>query len=341
PGGKKTKSGGFSTNERVLRDIMKSHPAVEKILEYRELNKLNSTYTFALIDKVNKKTNRIHANFNQAVTSTGRLSSNNPNLQNIPISSEKANKIRKAFEADEGNVLLGLDIAQQELRVVSVLSREEKLIQAFKNSQDIHALTASEVFGIPIESVDSEKRRVGKTLNFSLLYGISAFGLSDRLKMSREESQEMIDKFWQGYPNIKKYFDNLLLEAREKGYAETYFGRRRSAAGLSSKNFQIRSATEREIINFPIQGTSAELMKLAMIAVDEYIDENELELNPKIILQVHDELILEIKNISEKKTAELAGILKARMEGVIDFEVPLLVEPKTGHDWSNMKNINI
>lgn len=340
PGGKKTKTGGFSTNERVLIDLLEIHPIVPKILEFRELVKLKSTYTDALILKVNQDTKRVHTSFNQAVASTGRLSSTDPNLQNIPISTENGLKIREAFESEKGKLLMGLDIAQQELRVVSILSGEDKLIDAFNKNIDVHSLTASQLFNIEIEAVTKEQRRVGKTMNFSLLYGISAFGLSDRIKMTREESQSLIDRFWRTYPKIKYYFDHLIIDARDNGFVETYFGRRRNAALLTSTNFRLRSAAERELMNFPIQGTSAELMKMSMIKVDEYIKSNNLVLKPKIILQVHDELVLEIDNASNEAIRNLAQDLKKEMESAVKFDVPLIVDVKIGKNWAQMETLN-
>ncbi len=340
PGGKKTKTGSFSTNERILRDLTHVHEIVPKILRFRELEKLRSTYTEALIDKVKSETGRIYTQFNQAVTTTGRLSSSDPNLQNIPISTDKGMKIRRAFVAGEGRVFLGLDIAQQELRVAAILSNEENLINAFKEGVDIHKLTASMIYDVPVEKVLKNQRRVGKTLNFSLLYGISAFGLADRLKVEREEAQDMIDTFWASYPSLKSYFDKLIEDAKEYGFVETYYGRRRNANRLKSSNFRVRSAAERELVNFPIQGTSADLMKMSMIAVDDYLANKETGLEARVVLQVHDELILELDdNLREIK--KLASVLKVKMEGVVDFEVPILVEPRYGKNWADLEPLEV
>lgn len=342
PGGKKTKSGGYSTDERKLRDLIDAHPVINLVMQYRELNKLISTYTDVLIDKVDPKTDRIHTKLNQAVAATGRLSSIDPNLQNIPISSEKGLLIRKAFQAPEGKVLLGFDIAQQELRVAAILSGEQKLIDAFKNNEDIHTLTASEVFDIKLEEVDNDKRRVGKTLNYSILYGISAFGLADRLKMDIPAAKEIINKFWTKFDKLRRYFDDNLMIAKEKGYVESLFGRRRSAKGLVSSNFLLRAATEREILNFPIQGASADLMKKSMINASDYLETTKDDIfGAKIILQVHDELILEIDDVEYKNIEKFAAKIKDEMEKVGDFPVKIVVEPKIGKNWSEMKKIDM
>jgi len=340
PSSKRTKTGNFSTNESVLRDLVSVHPSIEKILDYRELEKLKSTYTDALINKIDKSTSRLHTVFNQTITSTGRLSSSDPNLQNIPISSDTGMKIRRAFIAENGKLLLDLDIAQQELRVAASLSKEEKLIDAFRKNIDIHALTASHIFDKSVENISKKERRIGKTLNFSLLYGISAFGLANRLKIDVKIAQAMIDEFWQSYPRLHQFFINLVDEAKKKGYVETIFGRRRNAKGLLSSNFQIRSATEREIINFPIQGTSADLMKAAMIGVDEYLGTLR-GLNATMILQVHDELILEIDKKSIEKVRKLVKDLKDVMEGAMRLDVPLIVEPKIGTSWAKLDTVNL
>jgi DNA polymerase-1 len=336
---KKTKSGNYSTNERVLKDLQEESEIIEHILNYRELTKIKSTYADALQDKV-QKDGRIHANLNQAVTSTGRLSSSNPNLQNIPIASDLGTEIREAFTANEGRLLLALDIAQQELRVAAILSKEDHLIDTFKKGNDVHKLTASKIFDKDIEEINSDERRVGKTLNFAILYGVSAYGLSDRLKIDNKKAQDMIDKFWDGYPKLKNYFDAYLEKGKENGYVETLFGRRRSANNLNSSNFRVRNAAKREIINFPIQGTSAELMKKSMIMVQDMINSQDLELNPRPILQIHDEIVVEIDEGSDEQIINIAKKLKKTMESGIDFEIPLKVDAKKGKTWATYKDIN-
>lgn len=340
PGGKKTKTGGYSTNERVLKDLVDVTPVVPKILQYREIEKLKSTYTEALSSKILKEDGRVHTKFNQAVAATGRLSSTDPNLQNIPISSENGLKIRKAFVAEEGKILVGFDISQQELRVAANLSKDPILVKGFKDGVDIHTLTASQIFDISIDKVTKEQRSVGKTLNYSILYGISVFGLSDRLKVNREEASGYIDRFWLSFKELKGFFDKVLEDALKDGYVETYFGRKRSAQGLKSPNFMLREAAKREIINFPLQGTSAELMKLAMIAVEKYIKDNNLDNKAKVILQVHDELVMEYGG-GEKELNNFAQNIVNVMQSVVDWDIPLLVEAKKGREWSDMSKITL
>ena len=265
PKGKRTKTGSFSTNERILNNYVHDYPIVAKVLEFRELFKLKSTYTTALINQVNIKTGRIHTSFNQAVVATGRLSSTNPNLQNIPINTELGQTIRTAFSAADNKLLVSFDYSQQELRLLAHLSHEKKLTEAFVNNIDIHAATAAQLFNVPVIKVTKEQRRVGKTVNFGVIYGISAFGLADRLKIPNDEAKVFIDTFFASYPRVKVYFEELKADARNKGYIESILGRRRSAGMLNSPNYQLRQAAEREIINFPLQGSAADIMKLAMI----------------------------------------------------------------------------
>jgi DNA polymerase-1 len=245
-------------------------------------------------------------------------------------------KIRRGFVASKGKVLIALDISQQELRVIANLSGEDKLKDAFKNEEDIHKLTASGMFEIPIDKVSKKQRDIGKTMNYSLLYGISAFGLADRLKVGRDEAFTFIQKFWDAYPKIEKFFDEYLKNAQEKGYAETFFGRRRSAKNLSSKNFRIRESAKRELVNFPVQGTSADLMKMAMIAVDNELSGYK-DLGPEILLQVHDELVIEVKNVSDDRVSNFIDKMIKIMENVVEFDVPLKVESKIGDNWSQIK----
>jgi DNA polymerase-1 len=341
PGGKKNKSGGFSTNEKILLNYLDDYPIIEKILSYREIFKLKSTYTQTLIDQVNPKTGRIHTTFNQAIAATGRLSSTNPNLQNIPTSTDFGQQIRKAFIAPKDKLLLSFDYSQQELRLLAHLSGEEKLTAAFTKDVDIHALTASQIFKIPVKDVNSQQRRVGKTVNFGVVYGISAFGLSDRLKISNQDGQKFIDSFYNSYPKVREYFDNLKQKARVNGYVETIFGRRRDASLLTAANYQLRMATEREIINFPLQGSAADIMKLVMIRAQKLIATNYAEF-AMMVLQVHDELIFEVNtlDLNDKNFKKLAREIKEIMLNTIKLEVPVNVGIEVGKNWAEMKEID-
>jgi DNA polymerase-1 len=341
PGGKKNKSGGFSTNEKILLNYLDDYPIIEKILSYREIFKLKSTYTQTLIDQVNPKTGRIHTTFNQAIAATGRLSSTNPNLQNIPTSTDFGQQIRKAFIAPKDKLLLSFDYSQQELRLLAHLSGEKKLTAAFTKDVDIHALTASQIFKIPVKDVNSQQRRVGKTVNFGVVYGISAFGLSDRLKISNQDGQKFIDSFYNSYPKVREYFDNLKQKARVNGYVETIFGRRRDASLLTAANYQLRMATEREIINFPLQGSAADIMKLVMIRAQKLIATNYAEF-AMMVLQVHDELIFEVNtlDLNDKNFKKLAREIKEIMLNTIKLEVPVNVGIEVGKNWAEMKEID-
>lgn len=335
PNPKKTKGGGKSTDEKVLMDYVKDYPIISKILQYRELYKLKSTYTNTLIKEINSQTGRVHTTFNQAVVATGRLSSKDPNLQNIPTSSELGQKIRNAFISEEKKILVSFDYAQQELRLLAHLSREDKLLQVFRNNIDIHTATASNLFSLPIDKVLKKHRRIGKTVNFGVVYGISAFGLADRLKIGTGEAQKFINSFFESFPKVKVYFEELKANARNLGYVETLFGRRKNALGLNNPNFQIRMGKEREIINFPLQGSAADIMKLAMIASQKYIDElNDPEV--KMVLQVHDELIFEIPEdigFSNKFIAKIREI----MMNVCHLDIPLNVEAGVAKRWGDLK----
>ncbi len=341
PGGKKTKNGGYSTNERILRDLKEAHPVVAMILDFRELAKLNSTYTDALIKEVNSKTGRVHTSYSQAVAATGRLSSNNPNLQNIPVASEIGQEIRKAFVADEGSLFLALDYSQQELRILAHISGDEALKKAYTEGIDVHALTASKIFEKDIKDVTKEERGAGKTINFSVVYGISAFGLSDRLKIERGMAQEFINTYFETYTGVKAYFDSLVQNAAKAGYVETMFGRRRETSGLNSPNFQIRSATQREVINFPIQGTAADQIKRAMIDIDKVVAGTP-EL--KMLLQVHDELVFEVKTdkspdelLKDEKLSPVIGKIKDIMLNSAKLDVPMEVGVGIGKNWAELK----
>lgn len=335
PNPKKTKGGGVSTDEKVLMNYVKDYPIVASILQYRELFKLKSTYTSTLINQINPKTNRIHSTFNQAVVATGRLSSRNPNMQNIPTSSDLGQKIRSAFVANEGNVLVSFDYAQQELRLLAHLSKEEKLLDIFRQNIDIHTATASNLFGIPIDQVTKKHRRIGKTVNFGVVYGISAFGLADRLKITNDEAQKFINRFYDSFPGVKVYFEELKSNARNLGFVETIFGRRKNALGLNNPNFQARMGKEREIINFPLQGSAADIMKLAMINAQKYIDELN-DKNIKMVLQVHDELIFEIPDDTKISTGFVSKIREIMMNAYV-LDIPLNVEAGIAKSWGELK----
>ncbi len=335
PGSKKNKSGGFSTNERILTNYVNEYPIVAKILEYRELFKLKSTYTNTLIDQINKDTNRVHTSFNQAIVATGRLSSTNPNLQNIPTNTELGQTIRRAFVASKGCKLISFDYSQQELRLLAHLSNEKDLLFAFNNKIDIHTLTAANIFNIDIEKVTKDQRRVGKTVNFGIVYGISAFGLADRLKVTNDAAQGFIDTFYKSYPRVKVYFEEIKAEARNRGFIESILGRRKSAMALNSPNYQIRKAFEREVINFPLQGGAADIMKLAMIQCNNLVQKR-YSSKVKMVLQVHDELIFEVQDDDEKLIKEFMNEIKYTMVNAVKLNVPVLVDSTIGGNWGEL-----
>ena len=339
PGGKKTKTGSYSTNERVLSNLKNDFPVVKDILSYREMSKLRSTYTDALVDLIDKETGRVHSSFSQVVAATGRLASSKPNLQNIPISTELGHGVRKAFKAAEGKKLIFIDYSQQELRLLAHFSKEDNLIQAFREDKDIHALTASKLFGKEIDSVTKEERRIGKTVNFGVVYGISAFGLSDRLDMSREDGQVFIDAFYESYPNVKLFFTNLIKEAKLSGFVQTILGRRRDCSLLNSRNFQVRSATEREVINYPLQGSAADMMKIAMLRVHNLIKSKYSDY-AKLILQIHDELVFEVDaKVSDRMLEEFIKDVKDIMLTVLELELPMKVDVEIGDNLSETKKL--
>lgn len=330
PNGKKTKT-GYSTAADVLERLAPDHPIVSDILEYRQLAKLKSTYADGLANYI-EKDGRIHTSFNQTITATGRLSSTEPNLQNIPMRIELGRLIRKAFLPKEGYVFVDADYSQIELRVLAHLSGDEKLIEAYREAQDIHRTTASQVFHIPFEEVTDLQRRNAKAVNFGIVYGISSFGLSQDLSISKKEAAEYIERYFETYPKIKGYLDGLVAEAKEKGYVTTMFGRRRPIPELSSSNFMQRSFGERIAMNSPIQGTAADIIKIAMIRVhDRLLEEG---LSSRLILTVHDELLVETE-ISEE--AAVKKILEEEMHGAAELAVCLEIDAHTGHDWYEAK----
>lgn len=328
--GKKTKT-GYSTSVEVLEKIKGEHDIVPLILEYRQLTKLNSTYVEGMSVYI-REDGRIHSNFNQTVTATGRISSTEPNLQNIPTRTELGRQLRKIFVPKEGYVFLDADYSQVELRVLAHLSGDETLINAYKTNSDIHAITASEVFGVPIEEVTSLLRRRAKAVNFGIVYGISSFGLGEDLDISRKEAENYIAKYFETYPDVKKYIDGCVDEAKQNGYSNTLYGRIRPIPELSSSNFMTRSFGERVAMNSPIQGTAADIIKIAMINVSKELKAKNLE--SRIVLQIHDELLVETK---ESEFDVVKEILVNEMQKAADLSVPLLVDVAAGGNWYEAK----
>ncbi|HNY06605.1 MAG TPA: DNA polymerase I, partial [Bacteroidales bacterium] len=326
---KLTKTKQYATGEEVLVKLVNKHPIVPKILEYRELSKLKSTYVDALPALANPATSRLHTSYNQAVASTGRLSSNNPNLQNIPIRTERGREIRKAFIArDENYLLLSADYSQIELRIIASLSQDEGMMDAFRQGLDIHAATAAKVFGVKLKEVTKEMRRRAKTVNFGIVYGISSFGLSEQLSISRNEAADIIKQYFDKYPGIRQYMEQTIAFARANGYVETIMKRRRYLPEITSSNANIRGFAERNAINAPIQGSSADMIKIAMINI--YNDLNEKNLKTRMILQVHDELVFDVY----KEELEIVKpIISSRMRNAIPLLIPVEVEMNTGANW--------
>ncbi len=330
PGGKKTKK-GYSTAADVLEKLAPDYPFVRKILDYRALAKLKSTYTDGLMACV-ASDGRIHSTFNQTITATGRISSTEPNLQNIPARMEQGRLIRKYFVPEDGKCFIDGDYSQIELRIMAHLSKDESLIEAFNSGADIHAITASKVFHTALSDVTPQMRRNAKAVNFGIIYGISSFGLSEDLNISRKEAKEFIEEYFATFPKVKEYLDGCVNKAKQEGYVVTEFGRRRPLPELSSSNFMQRSFGERVAMNAPIQGTAADIMKIAMIHVKTRLEKEGL--SSRVILQVHDELLLE-SPIDERERAE--AILHEEMEGAVSFSVPMLVETSTGSNWYEAK----
>ena len=326
PGGKKTKT-GYSTAVDVLEKLSEDFPFVTKIMEYRTYAKLNSTYAEGLLAYIGEDS-RIHGVFQQTVTATGRLSSTDPNLQNIPIRTEMGRHFRSVFIPKEGCVFLDADYSQIELRILAALSKDERLIEAYRMDRDIHKVTASQVFHVPLDEVTDELRRNAKAVNFGIVYGISAFGLSEGLSIGRADAKEYIERYFTTYPKVKEYLDSEIAFARENGYVKTVFGRRRPIPEIHASNFMRRSFSERVAMNSPIQGTAADMMKVAMNAVYEKLKRNELR--SRIVLQVHDELLLEVP---KEELEEVREILVSSMENALTLPVPFLVEAKTGKNW--------
>lgn len=328
---KKTKN-GYSTSEEVLNSLIDDNPIIEKILEYRGLMKLNSTYVDGLIPYINKKTGRIHSYFHQTITATGRISSTNPNLQNIPARDEFGKNIKKAFKPEKGYVYIDADYSQVELRVLAHISGDENMIKAFNNDEDIHREVASKVFDVPFEEVTKEQRSRAKAVNFGIVYGITSFGLAKQIGASRKQAQEYIDNYLEKYSGIKAFMEESVEMAKQNGYVETLFGRRRNVPELKSSNFMMREFGKRVAMNTPIQGTAADIMKIAMNNV--YKELKAKNIDAKLILQVHDELLIEA---SEKDAEETKNILKNCMENAMKLKVPLKVELSEAQDWYEVK----
>ena len=326
---KKTKTGQYKTGEDILSFLAKDHKIIRDIQEYRQYKKLLSTYVDALPNEVNSKTGRIHTQYMQAVAATGRLSSNNPNLQNIPIRTERGREVRKAFiPRDENHVLLAADYSQIELRIIAALSEEENMINAFKNGEDIHASTAAKVFNVPLEEVTREQRSNAKTVNFGIVYGVSAFGLSNQTDLSRSEAKELIDTYYETYPKLKAYMSAQVDFARQHGYVETVLNRRRYLKDINSRNAMVRSGAERNAVNAPIQGSAADIIKLAMINIHKRFEKENF--SSKMLLQVHDELVFDVH---KDELEIIRPIIKHEMENAFKMSVPLDVEVGIGENW--------
>lgn len=325
---KKTKSGQYSTSEEVLRDLHSKHPIVQKILDYRGLKKLLSTYVEALPKLINPATGHIHTSFNQAVTATGRLSSSNPNLQNIPVRGEDGREIRKAFIPEAGEIFFSADYSQIELRIMAHLSGDEHMIEAFNAGHDVHAATAARIFHKDIKDISKDERRKAKTANFGIIYGISAFGLAERMDVSRTEAKELIDSYFEMYPKMKDYISKAVDTAREKGYIETEFGRRRYLPDINSRNAVVRGYAERNAVNAPIQGTAADIIKIAMIRVQQRLDAEGCK--ARMMLQVHDELNFSVPTDEFDKVKR---IVIEEMQGAYKMSVPLEADCGEGKNW--------
>ena len=328
---KKTKN-GYSTDVDVLEKLKSEDPIIEKILDYRQLMKLNSTYVEGLKQYINPKTKRIHSFFHQTITATGRISSTEPNLQNIPTRFELGKRVRKVFKPEDGKVYIDADYSQIELRVLAHISEDEHMINAFNNNEDIHKQAASKVFKTPLDEVTKEQRSNAKAVNFGIVYGISDFGLGEQLGISRKKAKEYIDEYLNEYPGIKNFMDNIIEKAKEEGYVETLFNRRRYIPELNSKNYMVRQFGKRVAMNTPIQGTAADIMKIAMIDVNKEIKKRKLK--SKIVLQVHDEMMIEA--VKEEKE-DIKEILENCMQNAIDLKVPLLAEISEADNWYECK----
>jgi DNA polymerase-1 len=325
---KKTPKGAPSTAEDVLVELARDYELPAVLIEHRGLAKLKSTYTDKLPEMVDPRTGRIHTSYHQAITATGRLSSSDPNLQNIPVRTDEGRRIRQAFVAPEGRKIVAADYSQIELRIMAHLSSDAGLLHAFANELDVHSATASEVFDVELSEVSSDQRRKAKAINFGLIYGMSAFGLAKQVGVSRGEAQDYIDRYFARYPGVADYMDATRALAHEQGFVETLLGRRLYLPEINARNKQRQLASERTAINAPMQGTAADIIKLAMIAVDDWLTDSETD--AKMIMQVHDELVFEV---ADDACATLCDEVTARMAGVIALKVPLLTEVGVGSNW--------
>ncbi len=335
PPARKTKT-GFSTDEEVLFTLGKNYPLPKKILDYREVVKLKTTYIDSLLELRDFNTNRVHTSFNQAVTATGRLSSSNPNIQNIPIRTELGQKIRNAFSCEKGNVLLSADYSQIELRVMAHFSKDELFTKAFNENLDIHKATAGEIFGVPLEKVDVNMRRIAKTINFGIIYGMSAYGLAQQLEINNDDAQKYIDSYFKKYSSVKQWTADIIKFASANGYVTTLLNRIRYLPEINSNNGQMRSFAERMALNTPIQGTAADIIKLAMINIHKILKLKENTLKAGMLLQVHDELVFEV---AEKSLDIFIPLVKKEMEGALKLSVPLVVDMKFGKNWQEMQKL--
>ena len=326
---KKTKTGQYSTSEDILAELIDENIIIKLILEYRSISKLLNTYINSLPKQVSSKSARIHTQYVQTVASTGRLSSINPNLQNIPIRSERGREIRKAFIAkNKDYFILAADYSQIELRIIASISKEENMINAFKNDEDIHAATASSVFNVPISNVSREQRSNAKIVNFGIIYGVSAFGLSNQTNLNRNESKLLIDTYYKKYPRLKEYISNQISFARNNGYVQTLLGRRRYLKDINSRNAVVRGAAERNAINAPIQGSAADIIKIAMINIQNKLESEDYQ--SKMLLQVHDELVFDVFKPELNKVIDM---VKSEMMNAYQIEVPLKVDINYGLNW--------
>ena len=332
---KKTKKGSFATNAAVLEDLaFKGHKFPQLVLDWRQVSKLKNTYSDALPEHINPSTKRVHTSFLLAATTTGRLASSDPNLQNIPIKSEDGKDIRKAFISEKGFTLISADYNQIEMRILADLADVKELKKAFKNNEDIHSLTASQVFNVDIKKVDQDMRRKAKAINFGIIYGISQYGLAKQINVSNHEANEFLEAYFAKFPEIKVFMDNTIKFCRKSGYVNNIFGRRSHFNGINDKNFNVRNFQERAAINAPIQGSASEIMRLAMIRLDKkFNDINDYK--SKILLQIHDELIFEVpekevKNITTLIIEEMTSVTKSDLH---TFSTPLTVDVNTGDNW--------
>jgi DNA polymerase-1 len=331
PHARKTKT-GYSVDAEVLEGLRGQHPAVDTLLEYRQLSKLKSTYVDQLIELIDPHDHRVHTSFNQTISATGRLSSTNPNLQNIPVRTEVGRRIRHAFLADDGCNLLTADYSQIELRILAHITHEPALMAAFEADEDIHAATAAQLFKVPLDEVTPDQRRLAKTVNFAVLYGQSAFGLARTTGMNNNDAREFIRNYEATFPLVQEYVERTLYQARNEGFVQTLWGRKRFLPDMASLPIVQRQAAEREAINMPIQGTNADMIKLAMIRLQSQLEE--LKLRSRMILQVHDELVLEVPDAELELVSEL---VRGAMTGAMKLDVPIKVEMKLGRNWYDVK----